>query len=92
MDLGKFWPNLKILEVFLMGLKSLFWVVLHLRKYRSQSRILKPGSRRLAKSHIYHSIPLSLADGQGPRHVSFTNNKAYYAKNATQPHRQAKIM
>ena len=42
--LGKFWPNLKISEVFVIGL------VLGVS--------MKPESHSLAKSRIYHSTPL----------------------------------
>ena len=51
MGLGKFWPDLKISEAFLMGLKmSVFRVILLLGVsifLKSRCRILKPGSRSL---------------------------------------------
>ena len=61
LGLGKFWPGLKVSEAFVIGLKVSFsgdfvsWVSNFLSLCL---KFLKPGSRSLKKSQIYHSIPL----------------------------------
>ena len=60
----KFWPNLEILEAFVIDLQVSFlgdFASWSIQFFKSWSRILtKPRSCSLTKSHIYNPIPLEV--------------------------------